>query len=69
MNIFRSKILTKILPFLTARYTILCTPRLQPPLDDCAVQVQWFSSLLNNAGLVCDILTISNELYRANLRW
>ena len=42
-NIFRSTILTKIIPFLTARYTILCTPPLQPPHDECAVQVQWFS--------------------------
>ena len=37
-NIFRSKILPKILPFLTD--TILCTRRLQPTRDDCAVQVQ-----------------------------
>ena len=32
------KILTQILHFLTARYTILCTHRLQPPCDDCAVR-------------------------------
>ena len=38
MNIFRSKKLTKF-------YTILSTCRLQPPHDDCAVRVQWFSSL------------------------
>ena len=44
-NYFRSKILTKILTFSTARYTILCTCRLQPPSDDCAVRVQWFSSV------------------------
>ena len=37
--------MTKILPFLTARYTILCTRRLQPPRDDGAVQVQWFSDV------------------------
>ena len=49
MNIFRSKILTKILPFLTARYTILCTCRLQPTRDDFAAQVQWFSSVLSGA--------------------
>ena len=36
---------TKILPLLTARYSILCTRRLQPPRDDCAVRVQWFSSV------------------------
>ena len=48
MNIFRSKIFTKILPFLTARYTILCTRRLQPPRDDCAGQVQWFSSVMTS---------------------
>ena len=36
-DVFRSKKLTKILPFLTARYTILCTHRLQPQCDDCAV--------------------------------
>ena len=41
MNNFRSKILTKILPFLTARYTILCTRRLQPPRDECSVRVQY----------------------------
>ena len=46
MNIFRSKILTKIVPLLTARYTILCTRRLQPTRDDCAVRVQWFSCVL-----------------------
>ena len=45
MNIFRSKILTKILPFLTARYTMLCPRWLQPPRDDCAVRGQWFSSV------------------------
>ena len=38
-NIFRRKILAKILPFLTARYTILCTCRLQPPHNDCTVPV------------------------------
>ena len=40
------KKMTKILPFLTARYTILCTRRLQPPRDDCAVRAQWFSSVV-----------------------
>ena len=44
MNILRSKILTKTYPFLTARYPIFCTCWLQPPGDDCAVRVQWFSS-------------------------
>ena len=44
MNIFRSKILTKVLSLLTARYPILSTRRLQPH-DDCAVPVQWFSSV------------------------
>ena len=33
------------MPFLTARYIILCTRRLQPPRDDCAVQVHWLSSV------------------------
>ena len=47
MNIFRSKKLTKILPLLTARYSILCTRRLQPPRDDSAVRVQWFSSVMH----------------------
>ena len=37
--------MTKILPFLTARYTILCNCRLQQPCDDDAVLVQWFSSM------------------------
>ena len=46
MNIFISIILTKILPFLTARYTILCTRRLQSPRDDCTVWVQWFSNVI-----------------------
>ena len=36
MNIFRSKTLTKILPFLTARVHYLCTCRLQP---DCSSTV------------------------------
>ena len=43
MNIFRCKILTKRFPFLTARNTILCTRRLQPPRDDCALREQWVS--------------------------
>ena len=34
-------------PLLTARYTILCTRRLQPPSDDCAVRVQWVCSVSN----------------------
>ena len=34
-----------VVPFLTARYTILCTRRLQPPRDDCAVRVQWFTNV------------------------
>ena len=38
--------MTKILPLLTPRYSILCTRRLQPPRDDCAVRVQWFSSVV-----------------------
>ena len=45
MNIFRSKKLTEILPLLTARYSFLCTRRLQPPHDDYAVRIQWFSSV------------------------
>ena len=44
-NIFRSKILTKIFPFLTARCTILCPLRLQPTCNDCFIPVQWFSSV------------------------
>ena len=47
MNIFRSKKLTKIVPLLTARYTFLCTRRLQPPRDDCAVREQWFFIVKN----------------------
>ena len=47
MNIFRSKKVTKILPFLTARYTFLCTRRLQPPCNDFAVGVQWISCVRN----------------------
>ena len=42
---YQGLILTKIFPFLTAMYTILCTRWLQPTLDDCAVRVQWFSSV------------------------
>ena len=39
--------MTKILSFLTTtcRYIILCTCRLQPPRDACAIRVQWFSSV------------------------
>ena len=51
MNIFRSNKLTKILPLLTAIYTILRTRRLQPPRDDCAVRVQWFSSVIVYPGM------------------
>ena len=36
--------MTKVCPFLTTRYIILCTRRLQAPRDDCADRVQWFSS-------------------------
>ena len=42
----RSKMLTKIFAFLKARYTILCARQLQPSPDDCAVRVQWFSSVV-----------------------
>ena len=38
--------LTKLLPLLTAWYFILCTRRLQPPHDNSAVRVQWFSSAM-----------------------
>ena len=40
--------MTKILPLLSARYmySFLCTRRLQPPRIDCAVRVQWFSSVI-----------------------
>ena len=34
------------IPLSTARYPILSTRRLQPPRDDCAVRVQWFSSMI-----------------------
>ena len=54
MNIFRSKKLTKILPLITARYTILCTHRLQLPHDDCAARVQWFSSVYISLCKTCD---------------
>ena len=45
MDIFRSKKITKIIPLLTDRYSILCTRRLQPPRDDCVVRVQCFSGV------------------------
>ena len=48
MNICRSNILTKLLTFVIAGYTILCTRRLQPQRDDCTVRVQWFSSMIND---------------------
>ena len=38
--------LTKKFTFLTARYTILSTCRLQPTRDDCAVRVQLFSGVV-----------------------
>ena len=38
--------MTKLLPLLTARYTILFTRRLQPPRDNFAVRVQWLSSVV-----------------------
>ena len=37
--------MTKINPFLSAKYPILCACRLQPPCDDCAFRVQRFSSV------------------------
>ena len=40
----KKKTFTKIVPFLTARYTIVYTRRLQIPRDDCAVRVQRLSS-------------------------
>ena len=43
MDIFRSKILIKILPFSTAKYTNLFTRRLEPPQGYCAARVQWLS--------------------------
>ena len=55
MNIFRSKKLTKILPYLTARYTIFCTRWLRPPHDDCTVWVQWFSSIYTDKTLICNV--------------
>ena len=39
--------MTKILPLLTAMYTIMCSRRLQSPRDNCAVRVQWLSSVRN----------------------
>ena len=60
MNIFKRNILTIILPFLTAWYTILYTRRLQPTRDDCTVRVQWFSSVTYAAiYLACDHRTFS----------
>ena len=44
INMLIGKKLTNIIPFLTARNTILCTRRLQSPLDDCTVRVQRFST-------------------------
>ena len=55
MNIFTSKKLNKILPLLTARYSILCTRRLQPPRDGCAVRVQWFSSVNLKSSMVIQV--------------
>ena len=43
--------LTKKLTFLTARYTIMCTCRLQPTRNDCDVRVHFFS------GVVIHVLT------------
>ena len=45
MNIFRSKILTKLLLIKKARNTILFTRWLQPLRDDCTFWVQKFSSV------------------------
>ena len=52
--------MTKTLPLLTARYSILCTRRLQPPSDDCAVRVQWFSSVSVHPGKLILILLINS---------
>ena len=49
-----SKTLNKIVPFLTARYIIQCTRRLQPTRDDCAVRVHWLSSVSTAANLICE---------------
>ena len=49
--IFSELKMTKILPFLTARYTTLCTGWLQPSRDDWAVRVQWFFSVIWYANL------------------
>ena len=59
MNIFRSEKMTKTLPLLTARFSILCTRRLQPPRDDCAVRVQWFSSVSVRPGKLKVIILIT----------
>ena len=49
---FMDKILTKILLFLTAMYTILFPRRLQPTRDFCAVRVQWLSTCsMRSSGL------------------
>ena len=51
--------MTKILPFLTARYTILCTRRLQPPCDDYPFEYSFSSvSLL---CLIDEIFTFLNS--------
>ena len=45
LDIQNYAILTKILPFLTARYSSLCPLWLQPTRNNCAVGVQWCSSV------------------------
>ena len=63
--------MTKILPLLTAMYSILCTRRLQPPRDDCPVRVQWFSSVtfgaINRFGIYWPS-TVLSLIYRENSR-
>ena len=66
MNIFRSKKKhDQILPLLTAMYNILCTRRLQPPRDDCAVRAQWFSSVIR----VHFVKIVKRHLYLSSYQW
>ena len=65
-GIFSGVKLTKILPLLTAMYSILCTRRLQPPRDDCPVREQWFSSVtfgaINRFGIYWPSRVLSLDL-------
>ena len=46
--------------------TILCTRRLQPPRDDCAIRVQWFSSVYSSLSTFFQLVFKSLFLFRFN---